>query len=88
MKVDLFSIIQKGKRTISFMSQALGLMAELDLGTENLRWMGDTRFAVGFLRGGAEESIAKCHLPELVIPFSGSIQTMPGHIVYQGSRAR
>lgn len=34
------------------MSQALGLMADLDLGTENLRWMGDTRFVVGLFRGG------------------------------------
>jgi sphingosine kinase len=52
MKVDLFSITQGGKRTISFMSQALGLMADLDIGTENLRWMGDMRFIVGLFRGG------------------------------------
>ncbi|GLB34908.1 putative diacylglycerol kinase catalytic domain (presumed) [Lyophyllum shimeji] len=51
MKVDVFSLTQDGKRTISFMSQALGLMADLDIGTENLRWMGDTRFMVGLLRG-------------------------------------
>ncbi|KAJ7111556.1 ATP-NAD kinase-like domain-containing protein [Mycena crocata] len=51
MKVDLFSLTQKGKRTISFMSQAIGLMADLDIGTENLRWMGDARFTYGLLRG-------------------------------------
>ncbi|KAG6814381.1 hypothetical protein H0H92_010967 [Tricholoma furcatifolium] len=51
MKVDVFSLTQGDKRTISFMSQALGLMADLDIGTENLRWMGDTRFTVGLLRG-------------------------------------
>lgn len=51
MKVDVFSLTQNGKRTISFMSQALGLMAELDIGTEHLRWMGDTRFMVGLIRG-------------------------------------
>jgi len=51
MKVDLFSMIQSGKRSVSFMSQALGLMADLDIGTENLRWMGDTRFIYGLLRG-------------------------------------
>ncbi|KAF9013858.1 ATP-NAD kinase-like domain-containing protein [Cyathus striatus] len=51
MKVDLFSFNQKGKRTISFMSQALGLMADIDLGTEHLRWMGDTRFMYGIFRG-------------------------------------
>jgi sphingosine kinase len=52
MKSDLFSITQNGRKTYSFMSQALGLMADLDIGTENLRWMGDTRFLVGLLRGG------------------------------------
>jgi sphingosine kinase len=51
MKVDLFSFTQDDKRTISFMSQSLGLMADLDIGTEHLRWMGDTRFIVGLLRG-------------------------------------
>ncbi|KAK7460375.1 sphinganine kinase lcb4 [Stygiomarasmius scandens] len=51
MHVDVFSITQGGKRTLSFMSQALGLMADLDIGTENLRWMGDTRFIYGLLRG-------------------------------------
>jgi sphingosine kinase len=57
MKIDLFSMHQNGKRTLSFMSQALGLMADLDLGTEHLRWMGDTRFMVGFLRGGMAQFI-------------------------------
>jgi sphingosine kinase len=51
MKVDLFSITQGEKRTVSFMSQAVGLMADLDIGTDNLRWMGDTRFIYGLLRG-------------------------------------
>ena len=26
-------------------------MVDLDIGTENLRWMGDTRFVLGFLKG-------------------------------------
>ncbi|KAF7305006.1 DAGKc domain-containing protein [Mycena kentingensis (nom. inval.)] len=51
MKIDLFSVLQNGKRSISFMSQATGLIADLDIGTENLRWMGEARFTVGFLRG-------------------------------------
>ncbi|KAF8580882.1 hypothetical protein K439DRAFT_1636638 [Ramaria rubella] len=50
MKLDLCSVQQEGKRIISFMSQAIGMMADVDLGTENMRWMGDTRFMVGFLR--------------------------------------
>lgn len=52
MKVDLFSFVQNNKRSISFMSQALGLMADLDIGTDHLRWMGETRFMYGLIRGG------------------------------------
>lgn len=51
MKVDLFSFTQGENRSISFMSQSIGLMADLDIGTENLRWMGDTRFMVGLFKG-------------------------------------
>jgi sphingosine kinase len=51
MKFDLFLFTQGNTRIISHMSQALGLMAEVDLGTEHLRWMGDRRFVLGFIRG-------------------------------------
>ncbi|KAJ7285788.1 ATP-NAD kinase-like domain-containing protein [Mycena rebaudengoi] len=54
MAVDVCSLVQEGKRTISFMSQAVGLMADLDIGTDNLRWMGEARFMYGFLRGVAQ----------------------------------
>jgi len=51
MAVDVLSIVQSGKRSFSFFSQCVGLMADLDLGTEHLRWMGSSRFVYGFLRG-------------------------------------
>ncbi|EKM55581.1 uncharacterized protein PHACADRAFT_256300 [Phanerochaete carnosa HHB-10118-sp] len=51
MNVDICSVTQKDRRAFSFMSQAIGLMAELDLGTEYLRFMGDSRFIYGYLRG-------------------------------------
>ena len=70
MQVDTFSVTQNNKRTMSFMSQALGLMADLDLGTEHLRWMGDTRFMLGFLYG--RELIHACRLLVLT-PLSGSL---------------
>lgn len=35
----------------SFLSQAIGLMADIDLGTEHMRALGDTRFVVGFIQG-------------------------------------
>lgn len=52
MKVDLFSFTQGNRKYISFMSQTVGLMADLDVETEHLRWMGDLRFVWGFLCGG------------------------------------
>ncbi|PFH55746.1 hypothetical protein XA68_17694 [Ophiocordyceps unilateralis] len=45
--LDLVSITQGDRRFISFLSQALGIVAESDLATENLRWMGSVRFDVG-----------------------------------------
>lgn len=32
----------------SFLSQAIGILADLDLGTEHLRALGDTRFLIGY----------------------------------------
>ncbi|GAA5921810.1 hypothetical protein JCM3775_001835 [Rhodotorula graminis] len=40
------------ERTYTFLSQAFGLMADLDLGTEHLRrWLGDARFTWGYVQG-------------------------------------
>lgn len=36
MTYDLCSFTQDGETSISFLSQAIGLMADLDLGTENI----------------------------------------------------
>lgn len=51
MRVDLCSVTQDNTRTFSYMSQAVGLMADLDVGTNNLRWMGSARFSLGYFRG-------------------------------------
>jgi sphingosine kinase len=47
--LDLSSITQGDRRTLSFLSQAVGIVAETDLATEHLRWMGAARFTWGFL---------------------------------------
>lgn len=49
-------------RRFAFLSQAIGLMVDLDIGTENLRWMGDTRFLIGFLKGIANNKGTRCRL--------------------------
>jgi sphingosine kinase len=57
--MDLVSITQEvetdngmkeTKRSLSFLSQALGFVAELDLGTEHLRFLSDGRFAYGAIK--------------------------------------
>lgn len=47
--MDLIAITQGEKRYYSFLSQAVGIIAESDLGTESLRWMGSLRFTWGVL---------------------------------------
>lgn len=47
--LDLASVTQGDSRILSFLSQSLGIVAESDLGTDNIRWMGDFRFTFGFL---------------------------------------
>ncbi|KAL1961960.1 hypothetical protein VTN77DRAFT_741 [Rasamsonia byssochlamydoides] len=47
--LDLVSITQGDTRKLSFLSQSYGIIAESDLGTEHLRWMGSARFTYGFI---------------------------------------
>lgn len=47
--LDLVAITQGNNKYYSFLSQAVGIIAESDLGTESLRWMGSFRFTWGVL---------------------------------------
>lgn len=47
--LDLVAITQGDQKYWSFLSQSVGIVADCDLATENLRWMGGARFTVGFL---------------------------------------
>lgn len=47
--LDLVSITQGNRRTLSFLSQSFGIVADCDIGTDHLRWMGSARFTYGFL---------------------------------------
>jgi sphingosine kinase len=47
--MDLVSVTYGDRRLLSFLSQAFGIVADIDLGTEHLRWMGQHRFVFGFL---------------------------------------
>jgi len=60
--LDLVSITQGDRRTLSFLSQSVGIVAESDLGTENLRWMGSARFTYGFLVRLLGKTVYPCDL--------------------------
>lgn len=47
--LDLMAVTQGDKQFWSFLSQSVGIIAESDLGTENMRWMGNIRFSIGIL---------------------------------------
>ena len=65
--LDLMSITQGEKRSVSFLSQSIGLVAEVDLGTDHLRWMGDVRFTYGFLIRLLEKTIYPCDIALKVV---------------------
>ena len=60
--LDLVSITQGSTRTLSFLSQSAGIVAESDLATENMRWMGGARFTVGFLTRLYSKTVYPCDL--------------------------
>lgn len=49
MPLDLMYMTQGATTSLSFLSQSYGIVADCDLGTENLRWMGGIRFDLGVL---------------------------------------
>jgi sphingosine kinase len=59
--LDLVSVTQaSGERRLSFLTQSVGIIAECDLGTESLRWMGDTRFLLGYLTRTVTKKVWPC----------------------------
>lgn len=60
--LDLVSITQGDRRTLSFLSQSFGIVAECDLDTDHLRWMGSARFTWGFLVRLLGETVYPCDI--------------------------
>ncbi|KAI9928860.1 sphinganine kinase lcb4 [Aspergillus wentii] len=65
--LDLMSITQGNTRTLSFLSQSFGIVAESDLGTDNIRWMGAHRFTYGFLVRLFQRTVYPCDLAVKVV---------------------
>ena len=60
MPLDLVSVTQGNRRTLSFLSQAVGSIADADLGTEHMRWMGEARFTYGVLKAIMSKRTCAC----------------------------
>ena len=60
--MDLVSVSQKDTRVLSFLSQTFGIIAEADLCTDHLRWMGDSRFTYGYLKRLMAHEVYPCDL--------------------------
>ncbi|KAL8972530.1 MAG: hypothetical protein Q9183_000507 [Haloplaca sp. 2 TL-2023] len=60
--MDLISITQGDRRTLSFLSQSVGIVADADLGTENLRWLGSARFSLGICIRLLKKTVYPCDL--------------------------
>ncbi|KAI0883005.1 ATP-NAD kinase-like domain-containing protein [Annulohypoxylon maeteangense] len=60
--IDLMSVTQGNTRMLSFLSQSVGIIAECDLGTENLRWLGAARFNVGLMQRIFSKRVYPCDI--------------------------
>eukprot|EP00884_Botryococcus_braunii_P011795 jgi/Botrbrau1/20616/Bobra.113_1s0042.1 len=49
--IDIISFFQSPKECLyAFLSSTYGVISNLDVGTDNLRWMGQTRFTIGAIK--------------------------------------
>ncbi|CAH1755757.1 582_t:CDS:2 [Entrophospora sp. SA101] len=62
LDIDICSITQGKERCFSFLTQSYGISADCDLGTENMRWLGDLRFLIGVIKAILEGRRYKCDL--------------------------
>ncbi|CDR37709.1 CYFA0S01e15456g1_1 [Cyberlindnera fabianii] len=51
VNIDLMAVTQDGQTTVSFLSQTFGIIADADIGTEHLRFLGPVRFDIGVVQG-------------------------------------
>lgn len=80
-KLDLMAVTQgtgSGATTkLSFLSQAYGVIADADIGTEHLRWMGPIRFDLGV----AHKVLTKTEYPcDLFVEYGSKDDDVSGHV--------
>ncbi|PYI00033.1 hypothetical protein BO71DRAFT_341319 [Aspergillus ellipticus CBS 707.79] len=62
LPLDIASITQGDRHTVSFLSQSLGVLADSDLKTDHLRWMGDHRFIYGVISTIIQKTAYPCEI--------------------------
>lgn len=62
----------------TFLSQSIGLMADVDLGTESLRFLGDLRFTLGYVYGVLRNRPCDIDV-DVVLGENGSLHTRAMH---------
>ncbi|KAF9945882.1 sphinganine kinase lcb4 [Modicella reniformis] len=62
MPVDLCSVTQGDTRFFSFVLQSFGMIADVDLGSEHLRWMGEARFTMSVVGKIMAQTMYPCEL--------------------------
>ncbi|KAI0811606.1 sphingoid long chain base kinase-like protein [Xylaria sp. FL0064] len=60
--MDLMSVTQGSQRILSFLSQSVGIIAEADLATEGMRWLGAARFDVGVVQRIWSKKVYPCDI--------------------------
>ncbi|KAI0509278.1 sphingoid long chain base kinase-like protein [Xylaria bambusicola] len=60
--MDLMTVTQGDRRMLSFLSQSVGIIAEADLGTENMRWLGAKRFDLGVAQRIFSKKVYPCDI--------------------------
>lgn len=61
-RVDAMAVTQGSTTKLSFLSQAYGTIADADIGTEHLRWMGPARFDFGVTQRLIAKNTYPCDL--------------------------
>ncbi|KAI1179388.1 sphingoid long chain base kinase-like protein [Nemania sp. FL0916] len=62
ISIDLMSFTQGPRRLLSFLSQSVGIIAESDLGTEDMRWLGAKRFDIGVIQRIFTKKVYPCDI--------------------------
>jgi len=51
LPMDLLSVTQGERRYVAFLTAAYGLIADVDVGTDHMRYLGAARFSIAYVQG-------------------------------------